>query len=85
MLVKLIQDKAHAIHEAVHVRRGTLVIRCALMRCKCFLECFEISHPLDSKCMRLNIGLVEDDNERELGLVKDAEEYQPRSRQGKRV
>jgi hypothetical protein len=35
--------------------------------------------------MRLNIGLVEDDNERELGLVKDAEEYQPRSRQGKRV
>jgi hypothetical protein len=79
MLVKLIQDQAHAIHEAVHVRRGTLVVGRALMRNECLLECLEISHPLEGKSVRLNIRLVEDDNERELGLVKDTEESQPRS------
>jgi hypothetical protein len=75
MLVKLVQDKAHAIHEAVHVPRGTLVIGRGLMGCECFLECFEISHPLEGKCMRLNISLVEDDDERKLGLVKNTEVY----------
>ena len=75
MLVKLIQDEAHAIHETVHIRRGTLVVGRALMRCQCFLERLEISHPLEGKCVWLNINLVEDDDERKFGLVKDTEEY----------
>lgn len=29
-------------------------------------------HPFDSKVVRLNVGLVEDQDERELGLVQDA-------------
>jgi hypothetical protein len=75
MLVKLVQDKAHAIHETVHVRRCTLVVHRALVRCEGFLKRLEISHPLEGKCVRLNICLVEDNDERELCLVKDTGQY----------
>jgi hypothetical protein len=75
MLVKLVQDKAHAIHETVHVSRCTLVVRRALMRCEGFLKRLEISHPLEGKCMRLDIRLVEDHDERKLCLVEDTDEH----------
>lgn len=73
MLVKLIQNQAHAVHETVHVRRCAIIICRALMCCKRFLKYFEILHPLECKVVWLNIGLVEDDYKRELGLVQDAE------------
>jgi len=41
--------------------------------CERFLEYLEILHPLESKVVRVNIGLVEDDYKRKLGLVEDAE------------
>jgi len=73
VFIKLIEDKAHAVHETVHVRRCTLVVCRALVRCQCFLECLEISHPLEGKSMRLDIDLVKDDDKRKLGLVEDTE------------
>ena len=73
MLVKLVQDEAHAIHETVHVRWCTFVVRRALVRCEGFLKRLEISHPFEGKLVRLNIRLVEDHDEWKFCLVKDTE------------
>jgi hypothetical protein len=75
MLVEFVEDEAHAIHEAIHVRRCPLVVGRVLMRCERFLEHLEISHPFEGERVRLDVGLVEDDDERKLGLVKDTGEY----------
>ena len=85
VLVKLVQDKAHAIHETVHVRRCTLVVRRALVRREGFLKRLKVSHPLEGKCVGLGIRLVEDHDERKLCLVKDTERCQPRPKRGKRI
>jgi hypothetical protein len=77
MLVKFIQDKAHAVHETVHIGRSAFVVSRTLMGSERLLECLEISHPLERKGVRLNIRLVEYDDEGQLGLVEDTEEYEP--------
>ena len=59
MLVELIEDQAHAVHEAIHVRRLSLVVCCTTVRGQCFLERFEVLHPLQSEVVGLNIGFVE--------------------------
>jgi hypothetical protein len=71
MLVKLVQNKAHAIHEAVHVRWCTIVVGRALVCCEGFLEFFKVLHPFECKSVGLGISFVEDDDEWKLGLVED--------------
>ena len=71
MLVKLVQDETHAVHEAVHVPRCALVVGRALVRCEGFLKCLKVSHPFERKGVGLGVGFVEDDDERKLGLVED--------------
>ncbi len=80
MLVKFIQNQAHAIHEAIHVGRCALIVSRASMRCKCFLESLKVLHPVECKIVRLCIGLVENDNEGKLGLVEYAEKYERRDK-----
>lgn len=67
MFVKFVQDQTHAIHKTVHVGRLPFCIAAVgSQRC---LERLKILHPLQCKCMRLNVGLVEHKNERELCFV----------------
>jgi hypothetical protein len=80
MLVKLIQDEAHAIHETVHVCWCAIVIRRALVGCKGFLEGLKVSHPLECKGVWLDIDFVEDDDERKLCLVEDTGGTKPETR-----
>ena len=76
MLVKLIQNQTHAIHEAIHVCRRALVVSRASVRRKCFLESLKILHPVECKIVRLRIDLVEDNNEGKLGLVEYTVKYE---------
>jgi hypothetical protein len=72
VLVKLVQDETHAVHEAVHVRWCAVVVGRALVGCEGFLESLKVLHPFKCKGMGLDISFVEDDNEGKLGLVQDA-------------
>lgn len=74
MLIKLIKNEAHAIHEAVHIGWFSFVICCPAMRSEGGLESLEILHPFDCEVMRLNVSLIEDEDERQLCLVKNTEE-----------
>ena len=72
VLVELVEYQAHAIHEAVHVRRFALFVARVAMGGQRRLERLKILHPFDGEIMGLYIGLVEDQDKRELGLVQDA-------------
>ena len=58
MLVKLIQNQAHAVHEAVHVGWFAFGVPRPWMGSKSELECFEILHPLESKIVGLGVRFV---------------------------
>lgn len=72
MLVELVEHEAHAVHEAVHVRRLALVVCRALVRRKRGLEGLKVLHPLDGEVVRVHVCLVEDKDEREFGFVEYA-------------
>ena len=74
MLIELIQDQAHAIHEAVHVRRLAVRVCRAAVTGECGLEGFEVVHPLEREVVRGDIGFIEDENEGQFGFVEDAGE-----------
>ena len=75
MFVEFVKHEAHAVHEAVHVRWLALVVRRALVSRKRGLERLEVLHPLDSEVVRLYVGLIEYQDERQLGLVQDTVGY----------
>lgn len=70
MLIKFIQNQAHAIHEAIHVGRCALVVSGASVRQECFLEGLKVLHPVECKIVRLCIDFVENNNEGKLCLVE---------------
>lgn len=71
VLVELIQDKAHTVHQAAHIGWLALRISRARMSRQCRLEFFKIIHPLQGKIMFLDISFVEYQDERKLCFVKD--------------
>ena len=72
LFVELVQDETHAVHETVHVRWFTFVVRGAFVRGKCLLEGFKVLHPLDGELVRLNVGFVKHKDEGEFRFVQDA-------------
>lgn len=73
VFVELVEHETHTIHEAVHVRRFALFVARVTVRSQRYLERFEILHPFYRKIMGLHVGLVEDENKREFGLIQDTE------------
>ena len=71
MLVKFIQHKAHAVHQAIHVCRFPIFVSGTLMSGQRCLEGFEIVHPFQSEIMRLDVRFVENQDEWKLGFVKN--------------
>jgi hypothetical protein len=69
MLVEFIKNETHAIHQAVHVRRLSFSISGPTVGSEGLLKLFKILHPCQRKIVRLDIGLVEDENKWELRLV----------------
>jgi hypothetical protein len=75
MLIKLVENKAHTVHETVHVCGFSLVVGRAFMCGESSLESFEVLHPLDREIMWLDVGFVEDQNEREFRLVQNTTQW----------
>lgn len=73
VLVKLVEHQAHAVHQAVHVPWTVVASRIPAVE-QGRLERLKIAHPLDRKVVWLDIGLVEDEDEGEAGLVEDTED-----------
>jgi hypothetical protein len=69
VLVEFVQHEAHTVHQAVHVRRFTLCVPGAAVRCQRRLEHFKVLHPFKGKFMRLNVGLIEDKDKWQLCFV----------------
>lgn len=59
MLVKLVQNQAHTVHQAVHIRRLPFRILGPTVGSQRSLELFKIPHPLHRKRVRLHVRLVE--------------------------
>ena len=72
VFVELVENEAHAVHEAVHVRRLALVVGRPLVCGKRGLESLKVLHPLHCKVVRADVGLVKDENERKFCFVQDA-------------
>lgn len=72
MLVKLVQNQTHAVHQTVHVCRLTLFIPRSRMRRQRRLKRLKVLHPLDRKIVRRHVRLVEHEYKRELRLVQYA-------------
>ena len=72
MLVKLVQNQAHTVHQAVHIRRFPFRILRPAVSGKGSLELFEIPHPLHRKRVGLHVRLVENEDKRQLGFVEYA-------------
>lgn len=73
MLVELVEHQAHAVHQAVHVPRSVVASRIPAVE-QGRLERLKVAHPLDRKVVRLDVGLVEDEDEGKAGLVEDTED-----------
>jgi hypothetical protein len=71
VFIEFVKYETHTIHETVHVSRLALRVPCAAVRRKGSLEHFKVLHPLQRKVMRLNISLIEDENEGQFCFVKD--------------
>lgn len=74
MLIKLIQNQAHAVHEAIHVVRVPVPTTAAFTTSTSvsrerFLKSLEVLHPFDREFVLLHVGFIEDEDERELRLV----------------
>ncbi len=74
MLVKLVQDQAHAVHEAIHIVWISVPATAAFatstpMSREGFLEGFKVFHPFYCEFVLLDVGFVENEDERELRLV----------------
>jgi hypothetical protein len=63
MLIELIEDEGHAVHKTVHVGGFTIAIAGVGVGSKGCLEGLEILHPIESKVVFFDIGLVEDEDE----------------------
>jgi hypothetical protein len=74
VLVELVEDERHRVHERVHVGRLAVAVaaRTGRVRVQCRLERLKVRHPLERKGVRVRVGLVEDEDERQFGLVQDA-------------
>lgn len=70
MRVKLIQNKTHARHQTIHVRRLAILI--PSMCSQCTLERLKVVHPVDCKVVWLCVSLVEDEDEWQACLVEDS-------------
>lgn len=78
MLIELLQNETHTVHEAVHVVRIAIPTTTTLntaaspasVRRERSLESFKILHPLDGKIVLLDVSLIEDEDEGELRLVQ---------------
>lgn len=75
IFVKLVENQTHTVHQTVHVRRFAFRIPRPAVSSKSRLEFFKILHPLYRKRVRLNVRLVKDKNEWQLGFVKDAARF----------
>ena len=74
MLIELIQDQAHAVHQAVHVRRLAVRVCRAAVAGERGLEGFEVVHPLECEVVRGDIGFIEDEDEGQFSFIEDAGE-----------
>ena len=72
MLIELIQDQAHAVHQAVHVRRLAVRVCRAAVTGERGLEGFEVVHPLECEVVRGDVGFIEDEDEGQFGFVENA-------------
>jgi len=70
VLVELLQNEAHARHQAARVRHLAVLIPASLAQRR--LVGFKVLHPLDGEIVRLDVNLVEDEDEWQAGLVKDS-------------
>jgi hypothetical protein len=68
-LIEFVQDQTHRVHQRVHViSLAVPALGGSLQR---FLEELPVVHPVDCELMRLNVGLVEDENEGKTGFIQD--------------
>lgn len=74
MRIKLIQNKTHARHQTVHIRR--LAILVPAMGRQCTLERLKVLHPVDGKVVRLCVSFVKDEDEGKSRLVQDPSGYE---------
>ena len=70
VLVELLEDEAHARHQAARIRHLAMLVSAPLAQRR--LVRFKVLHPLDGEIVRLNVNLVEDEDEWQAGLVKDS-------------
>ena len=71
VLVELVEDETHAVHEAVHVGWLAFVVGGSLVSSERSLEGLEVLHPLDREVVRSYICLVEDEDEGKFCFVED--------------
>ena len=83
MLIELIQDQTHAVHQAVHVRRLAVRVCRAAVTGERGLEGFEVVHPLECEVVRGDIGFIEDEDEGQFGFVENAGEWSDNGKGGK--
>lgn len=71
MFIKFVKDKTHAVHQAVHICRFTILVGRTMVRGKRRLESFKVLHPFKCKVMWLNVGFIEDEYEGKLRFVQN--------------
>mmetsp|Transcript_2096 Transcript_2096/g.5385 ORF Transcript_2096/g.5385 Transcript_2096/m.5385 type:complete len:316 (-) Transcript_2096:151-1098(-) len=80
--VELVEDQAHAPREVLDIRLATAALAGLLQG---VLEALKVRHPLRGKVVRNDVGLVEADHDRQLGLVHDAAGVKHVGHEGDRV
>lgn len=71
VLIELVQYETHAVHEAVHVPWSALAAVAPAVDER-LLKRLKVAHPLDCKLVRGDVDLVEDEDERQPGLVQNS-------------
>ena len=71
MLVEFVENKAHAIHQTIHVCWLAFLVAHPAMRSERRLESFEVLHPFQREVMLLHVGLIEHEDEWKFGLVEN--------------
>lgn len=69
MLIELVQDETHAIHETIHVGGLAFGVSRPTVRGKRRLKSLKILHPFQGKVVWLDIGLVKDEDEWQFRFV----------------
>jgi hypothetical protein len=71
VLVEFVEDQTHAVHQAIHIRGLAFRVSGAAVGGQSELEGLKVCHPLECEIVWLHIGLIEDQDERQLRFVQD--------------